>query len=176
MECIPLVMEPQSRIYSSPVIVLDFQSLYPSIIIAYNLCYCTMLGRLRLDGAGGHLRSQLGVIAGGYTPPLGVLSECYTGGIGASTAIRRKQRGSLETLSDADRPSRPTSLFISSNGVVFAPHAVRAGVLPRMLKVNSLIISVDYIYISMTCIFASLVGDIRHSRDGKKCCRTTGRC
>jgi DNA polymerase zeta len=33
LECIPLVMEPRSDFYSSPVVVLDFQSLYPSIII-----------------------------------------------------------------------------------------------------------------------------------------------
>lgn len=45
MECIPLVMEPESKMYSDPVIVLDFQSLYPSQIIAYNLCFCTCLGR-----------------------------------------------------------------------------------------------------------------------------------
>lgn len=45
MECIPLVMEPESTMYSDPVIVLDFQSLYPSQIIAYNLCFCTCLGR-----------------------------------------------------------------------------------------------------------------------------------
>ncbi len=44
-ECIPLVMEPESRFYTSPVIVLDFQSLYPSMIIAYNLCYSTIVGR-----------------------------------------------------------------------------------------------------------------------------------
>ena len=45
MECLPLVMEPESTMYSDPVIVLDYQSLYPSQIIAYNLCFCTCLGR-----------------------------------------------------------------------------------------------------------------------------------
>lgn len=38
-ECVPLVMEPESKMYSSPVIVLDFRSLYPSIMIAYNYWY-----------------------------------------------------------------------------------------------------------------------------------------
>ncbi|CAK9268152.1 unnamed protein product [Sphagnum jensenii] len=46
MECLPLVMEPESRFYTSPVVVLDFQSLYPSMIIAYNLCFSTCLGKI----------------------------------------------------------------------------------------------------------------------------------
>ena len=46
IECIPLIMEPNSNFYKSPLVVLDFQSLYPSVMIAYNYCFSTLLGRL----------------------------------------------------------------------------------------------------------------------------------
>ncbi|KAJ4286287.1 DNA polymerase zeta [Kalmusia sp. IMI 367209] len=46
LECLPLVMEPRSAFYTSPLLVLDFQSLYPSVMIAYNYCYSTCLGRV----------------------------------------------------------------------------------------------------------------------------------
>lgn len=46
LECLPLVMEPQSAFYPGPLLVLDFQSLYPSVMIAYNYCYSTFLGRV----------------------------------------------------------------------------------------------------------------------------------
>ena len=44
---IPLVMEPVSSFYSNPVVVLDFQSLYPSMMINYNLCFSTIQGTLK---------------------------------------------------------------------------------------------------------------------------------
>ncbi|BGP12586.1 DNA polymerase zeta [Rhodosporidiobolus nylandii] len=45
-ECMPLIMEPKSAFYKGPLLVLDFQSLYPSVMIAYNYCYSTCLGRV----------------------------------------------------------------------------------------------------------------------------------
>ena len=56
-ECMPLIMEPLSAFYNGPLLVLDFQSLYPSIMIAYNYCYSTCLGRAA-DFQG---RNKLGV-------------------------------------------------------------------------------------------------------------------
>lgn len=46
-ECLPLILEPESRFFTDPVLVLDFQSLYPSIIIAHNYCYSTCLGKMK---------------------------------------------------------------------------------------------------------------------------------
>lgn len=45
-ETLPLILEPESKLYTDPIIVLDFQSLYPSVIIAYNYCFTTCLGRV----------------------------------------------------------------------------------------------------------------------------------
>ncbi|VDN27559.1 unnamed protein product [Gongylonema pulchrum] len=66
-ETLPLTMEPESGFYRDPVIVLDFQSLYPSIIIAYNYCFTTCLGKvLNIEN----------VAAVGKAVELGGLSYC----------------------------------------------------------------------------------------------------
>ncbi|KAG0345473.1 DNA polymerase zeta [Podila humilis] len=64
LEIIPMIMEPESAFYEDPVVVLDFQSLYPSVMIAYNYCYSTCLGKL---GGG----TKLGVTE--YRIPDGIL-------------------------------------------------------------------------------------------------------
>ncbi|CAA9987265.1 DNA polymerase zeta catalytic subunit, putative [Plasmodium knowlesi strain H] len=43
---VPLVLQPKSSINFFPLMVFDFQSLYPSILIAFNICYSTCLGTL----------------------------------------------------------------------------------------------------------------------------------
>merc|ERR1719478_1487199 len=37
------VLEPMTGFYEKPITTLDFASLYPSIMMAHNLCYCTLV-------------------------------------------------------------------------------------------------------------------------------------
>ena len=55
-EYLALLLEPESKMYTDPVVVLDFQSLYPSIMIAYNYCFTTCIGRVQrlANGPGAH--------------------------------------------------------------------------------------------------------------------------
>jgi hypothetical protein len=111
MECIPLVMEPASRFYPSPVLVLDFQSLYPSVMIAYNMCYSTCLGRVQSSGGGGGG-------GGGPAPP------AMSGRLGFRPY--RAPAGAVGELAGEG--------FLSPNGVLFAGKGHRWGVLPAMLR------------------------------------------
>ena len=119
MEVIPLVMEPISRFYVDPVIVLDFQSLYPSMMIAYNICYSTCLGKLPPLG-----------------PPGGAGAEGKAAGV--SGDVTRKL-GGLEVSRSASLLSSllsscSSSLWISPSGCVFTNPSVRQGVLPLLLR------------------------------------------
>ena len=38
-----VVIEPTRGFYTDPVATLDFASLYPSIMMAHNLCYSTLI-------------------------------------------------------------------------------------------------------------------------------------
>jgi DNA polymerase elongation subunit (family B) len=133
MEVQPLILEPRSRVYACPVVVLDYQSLYPSIVIAYNMCYSTLLGRLA-PGRDGMRPSGIGFMAG-WAPPPGAVADAYTGPWEGS-AVRRLEPPPHATVrgSASARPHRPRSAYIAPNGVVFAPWTARRGVLPRMLS------------------------------------------
>jgi DNA polymerase zeta len=102
---IALVMEPVSGFYTSPVVVLDFQSLYPSQIIAYNLCYSTCLGTLPGCTPAELLDTPRSFGVTALTMPKGLLGA----------------QGGVE------------GLYIAPNGAVFVPPATRVGVLPRLL-------------------------------------------
>ena len=43
------VIEPKKGYYDVPIATLDFASLYPSIMMAHNLCYTTLLDKTTID-------------------------------------------------------------------------------------------------------------------------------
>lgn len=107
IECVPLVMQPKADFYGKedPVVVLDFRSLYPSIIIAYNLCYTTCLGMVQPTAHG-----RLGVVAN------------FT------------QRDSLLAELLPDDGAQHDSVVFTPNGAMFVAPSTRVGLLPQMVQ------------------------------------------
>lgn len=108
LEGIPLIMQPRSGFYNNdPVVVLDFRSLYPSIVIAYNLCYTTCLGKVSK-----HRRCRLGVV----------------------TSYEQADSLLLPLLEADDACTKSRRVIIAPNGCMFLAPAEREGVLPKMLR------------------------------------------
>lgn len=103
-EYIPLILEPESRFYTDPVIVLDFQSLYPSMMIAYNYCFSTCLGRIEHLTKWSNQPFEFGAYQFKISP----------------SKLQQLLEKKLITVSPC--------------GVAFVKQSVREGTLPRMLK------------------------------------------
>ena len=109
MEVIPLVMEPFSGFYDDPVLVLDYQSLYPSMMIAYNLCPSTCFGKAK---------------------------QGYATGVGPDTTERLgfSDYPEDQSATEAFKESLKSGGYISPNGSMFCAKETREGILPMMLK------------------------------------------
>ena len=147
LECMALTLEPKSGFYPDPVIVVDFQSLYPSLIIAHNLCYSTICAHF--DAPRGQARrpedERLGVVRwpDQSCAADAALFAARKRGAGAGPSDQDTPMSDHAPPSDAsaaassgadDEASAPGGLFIAPNGAVFAPSHAREGVLPRMLR------------------------------------------
>lgn len=58
LECQAMTLEPQSGFHFDPVVVCDFTALYPSLVIAYNLCYSTCAGKLEYHSTRKEMRQK----------------------------------------------------------------------------------------------------------------------
>ncbi|CDW73683.1 dna polymerase zeta subunit [Stylonychia lemnae] len=117
LEVIPLVVEPDKLFYTSPVIIVDFQSLYPSVIIAYNLCYSTCLGKIiQINPENNTDQRKLGV----YVIP---------GNIKSFFGIENDQ-----DLTPEQEQYILDNIIIAPNLNCFVKPHLRLGLLPRMLR------------------------------------------
>jgi len=108
LEEIALNMNPVSTFYKDPVAVLDYRSLYPSVVIGYNLCFSTFVGRILGNG-----------------------EFCFEAGVFAELP---NDRGSYPSLAQLKEMLRKGDLFVCVTGSVFVRPEVRDGVLPSMLR------------------------------------------
>lgn len=114
------VLEPLRGYYNTPITTLDFASLYPSIMIAYNMCYTTWLSsaeQKRLLDPGEYCQSPTG---GCFVKPTlckGLLPEVLSELLEA----RRNTKNAMKTETDVFRKSildsRQLALKVSANSV-----------------------------------------------------------
>ncbi|KAK2195356.1 bifunctional DNA-directed DNA polymerase [Babesia duncani] len=111
---IPIVMQPIGGLHLSPVAVLDFQSLYACITIAFNMCYSTCIGLLPEHEAC-NSAFKLGVIK--YTAEDDLFGKIFS-------------QFSATDWTD----NHSMGINIAPNQVMFVDKSIREGILPRMLK------------------------------------------
>ncbi|EYC43363.1 hypothetical protein Y032_0496g2484 [Ancylostoma ceylanicum] len=104
-EQLQLIMEPLSKVYFDPVIVLDFQSLYPSMIIAYNYCFSTVFGKVfQLERMAREKDNSIQLGAMKYTVPKPELVDCiskkklHCSPLSSAFVSQSQRKGILPTL------------------------------------------------------------------------------
>ncbi|XP_058678684.1 DNA polymerase delta catalytic subunit [Ammospiza caudacuta] len=127
------VIEPLKGYYDTPIATLDFSSLYPSIMIAHNLCYTTLLppGGAQKHGLGpdDFIRTPTGQLF--VTPRVrrGVLPRVLEGLL----AARSRVKAALAEEQDPERrqvlDGRQLALKVSANSV-YGFTGAQAGRLP----------------------------------------------
>jgi len=128
LECQALTLEPQSGHYTDPIVVCDFTALYPSLMIAYNLCYTTCAGKLDYHSTRQEMRQ-----AGRTTGRIGPMNypEART-----ATVLKHHMKSLVENGcidGGSDNKSRKDRAYAAPTGTIFVSEAALRGVLPQVL-------------------------------------------
>eukprot|EP00775_Hariotina_reticulata_P008338 gene8338-8523_t len=99
-----LVLEPKKGLYDKYVIMLDFNSLYPSIIQEYNICFTTV--KRPLDGSMPSLPSGAAAAAAGALAPLPTVIQ----------GLVRRRREVKAQMKNCRFFARPLAELITSQG------------------------------------------------------------
>ena len=128
LEVQALTLEPESGHYTDPVVVCDFTALYPSLVIAYNLCYSTCAGKLEYHSTRGEMQ-----VEGRTTGRLGPFS--YSERRTATVLNNHFKSISGQTLPDEGRKNEKyhDRGYIAPTGTLYVAEDALKGVLPQVL-------------------------------------------
>ena len=128
LEVQALTLEPESGHNTDPVVVCDFTALYPSLVIAYNLCYSTCAGKLEYHSTRremqteGRTSGRLGPFTYPERRTATVLSHHFK-----SLDVRDSANASITEKQAASRG------YIAPTGTIYVGEDVLKGVLPQVL-------------------------------------------
>lgn len=113
------VLEAKQGYYDKPIATLDFASLYPSIMMAHNLCYCTLLTKdvaATLDPSQ-VTRSPLGCFFAKASLKKGILPEILEELISARKRAKKDLKEATDPFEKAVLDGRQLALKVSANSV-----------------------------------------------------------
>jgi DNA polymerase family B len=119
LEVQALTLEPQSGHHQDPVVVCDFTALYPSLVIAYNLCYSTCAGRLEYHSTRSEMRRD-----GKTTEKIGPFAYAE----GRTATVLKHHMKSI--FGQADTKDR---VYVAPTGTIYVSESIVKGVLPQVL-------------------------------------------
>ena len=126
LEVQALTLEPQSGHYKDPVVVCDFTALYPSLVIAYNLCYSTCVGKLEYHSTRREMR-MAGRTCGKVGPML------YPERRSATVLSHHLKSLENEKGNSAAMDASNDRAYIAPTGCMYVSENVLKGVLPQVL-------------------------------------------
>ena len=113
------VLDAKQGYYDKPIATLDFASLYPSIMMAHNLCYCTLLSAsvaksLPPDQV---TKSPMGCYFAKPSLKKGILPEILEELISARKRAKKDLKEATDPLEEAVLNGRQLALKVSANSV-----------------------------------------------------------
>lgn len=123
------VMEPERGFYTAPVVVLDYASLYPSIIMAYNLCYTTLLSKEQVKSLdkSQYTESPTGDCFLRTEKKAGVLPIVLKDLLQGRKAVREELKNTKDHELKASLNARQLALKVSANSVYGFTGAAKTG-------------------------------------------------
>ncbi|KAL2630232.1 hypothetical protein R1flu_014918 [Riccia fluitans] len=115
------VLEAKAGFYEKPIATLDFASLYPSIMMAYNLCYCTLvrpddMKDLQLD-PDIYNKTPSGEMFVKQAQEKGILPEILEELLAARKIAKEDLKKATDPLEKAVLDGRQLALKVSANSV-----------------------------------------------------------